>query len=177
MRIVFHALLIAAALVALPVPARPATLPPLGESSAGLRGLDATRRQALVLLVGMRVAGKSAALPRGDARSALRSMKVVSLENLFMASLARDAGWPAMQRYYTDAAALATRTIRGEARPPASVAEARELEARRRALMKQAFARANAAKIDPRDPRLNARADRIAAEIARRARTLATSSG
>ncbi|GAB2515176.1 hypothetical protein [Lysobacter humi (ex Lee et al. 2017)] len=151
----------------------PQALPGLDSASVGLKSLGPAQKQALVMLVGMRVTGRSAGLPRGDAASAARSMKIVSLENLLMASLARDAGWPAMQRYYEDAAALGARNVRGELQGAAALREARALEDRRRTLMRQAFAKANAAKISPQDPKLNTRADRIAAEIARRARDVA----
>lgn len=170
----FAALVLAVAFASpLAVARTPQALPNLGATGAALKSLGPVQKQALVLLVGMRVTGKSASLPRGDASAAARSMKIVSLENLLMASLARDAGWPAMQRYYMDAAELGARRIRGELKDAAALREARALEDRRRALMREAFAKANAAKISPRDPGLNTRADRIAAEIARRARDVA----
>ena len=174
MRLIASILVLTFALAAPPAVARsPQPLPSLGATASGLKSLGPAQKQALVMLVGMRVTGRSASLPRGDAASAARSMKIVSVENLLMASLARDAGWPAMQRYYTDAAALGTRTIRGELGGDAALREARTLEERRRGLMRQAFTKANAAKIRPRDPELNTRAERIAAEIAQRARAVA----
>lgn len=170
------ALLVALALAAISpqLQARgPQPLPTLDAARGDLKSLGPAQKQALVMLVGMRVTARSAGLPRTDTASATRSMKVVSLENLLMASLARDAGWTAMQRYYQDAAELGARTVRGELQGAAALREARALEDRRRSLMRQAFAKANAAKISPRDARLNTRADRIAAEIARRARDVA----
>lgn len=129
-----------------------------------MQWLPKVKQHALMVMVAVKVNENSAKLSMGTPSQRTDAMKVLATESVLMEGLARAASWPELGKYYGDVAAIYARIIRGERKPGDVLGELKTLEERRKAMMASAIARAEAAKINPRDPALVDLSSRIASK-------------
>jgi len=141
---------------------------PAASAKAAASGLmPVPQRQAVALMVAGRVETGLAALPQRSPQQAVARLRIVAKAYRGMARVCREAAWAPMAGYYTETASVFSRMADGRLTRTQVDQATKTLETRRRALTKAAIARFGPADVSPRDPRLNAIADRLAARVLR----------
>lgn len=154
-----------AAMLALTAVAPTAIAAPAPATQAPGTLLPTAQRQAVVLMVAARVEHGLAALPQRSPQEALASLRSVAKAYEGMARISREARWPAMASYYTQTSAVFASMAAGKLTRAQVDAKTKGLEAQRRQITKAAIAGFGPAHVTPRDPQLNAIADRLAARV------------
>jgi hypothetical protein len=161
-----HALLAVALLAASGVPLA-AAAPAQKAKAAAPALMPAAHRQAVALMTAGRVERGLAALPQTSPQQAVASLRSVAKAYTGMARVCREAGWAPMAGYYTETAAVFSGMVSGKLTRAQVDTKTRALEMRRRQLTKAAIAKFGPANVSPKDPRLNAIADRLASRVLR----------
>ncbi|WP_133478903.1 hypothetical protein [Cognatilysobacter segetis] len=141
--------------------------PPAKPKAAAPGVMPAAQRQAVALMVAGRVEKRLNALPQNSPQQAVASLRTVAKAYQGLARVCREAAWEPMAGYYTETAAVFSKMADGRLSRAQVDQQTKALEQRRRQLTKAAIARFGPAHVSPRDPQLNAIADRLATRILR----------
>lgn len=161
------AILFAAFLLAASVAPSAIAAPAQKAKAAAPGTMPLAQRQAVALMVAGRVERGLAALPQTSPQQAVASLRSVAKAYGGMARICNQAGWAPMAGYYTETASVFSRMAAGKLTRAQVNTKTKALEMRRRQLTKAAIARFGPAHVSPKDPQLNAIADRLASRVLR----------
>ena len=141
--------------------------PPSTPKATAPHVMPTAQRQAVALMVAGRVEKRLNALRQNSPQQAVASLRTVAKAYRGMARVCREAAWAPMAGYYTETAAVFSKMADGKLSRAQVDQQTKALETRRRQLTKAAIARFGPAHVSPKDPQLNAIADRLATRILR----------